>query len=126
MEPVYHGDVEGNYILLYAGSNTVIIILNNILEKYKDRIIKMGWWRWLLSELLYWVLFFYILVLKISLMTENNKHISEDISDEEIQKIAEYTWNIFIKMLNDDPDDKAYLEKVEVVERWLNLKRLKL
>lgn len=42
MEPVYHGDVEGNYILLYAGSNTVIIILNNILEKYKDRIIKMG------------------------------------------------------------------------------------
>lgn len=54
---------------------------------------------------------------RVTLMTENNKHISEDISDEEIQKIAEYTWNIFIKMLNDDPDDKAYLEKVEVVER---------
>lgn len=51
---------------------------------------------------------------RVTLMTENNKHINEDISDEEIQKIAEDTWNIFIKMLN---DDKAYLEKVEVVER---------
>lgn len=54
---------------------------------------------------------------RVTLMTENNKHINEDISDEEIQKIAEDTWNIFIKMLNDDTDDKAYLEKVEVVER---------
>lgn len=54
---------------------------------------------------------------RVTLMTENNKHINEDISDEEIQKIAEDTWNIFIKMLNDDPDDKAYLDKVEVVER---------
>ena len=54
---------------------------------------------------------------RVTLMTENNKHINEDISDEEIQKIAEDTWNIFIKMLNDDSDDKAYLEKVEVVER---------
>ena len=54
---------------------------------------------------------------RVILMTENNKHINEDISDEEIQKIAEDTWNIFIKMLNDDPDDKAYLETVEVVER---------
>lgn len=54
---------------------------------------------------------------RVTLMTENNKHINEDISDEEIQKIAEDTWNIFIKMLNDDQDDKAYLEKVEVVER---------
>lgn len=40
--PVYHGEAEGNYILLYAGFHAVIIILNNILEKYKDRIIKMG------------------------------------------------------------------------------------
>ena len=54
---------------------------------------------------------------RVTLMTENNKHINEDISDEEIQKIAEDTWNIFIKMLNDDSDDKAYLEKVEVVKR---------
>lgn len=54
---------------------------------------------------------------RVTLMTENNKHINEDISDEEIQKIAEDTWNIFIKMLNDDLDDKAYLEKVEVLER---------
>lgn len=54
---------------------------------------------------------------RVTLMTENNKHIKEDISDYEVQKMTEDAWNIFIKMLNDDPDDKAYLEKVEVVER---------
>lgn len=41
--------------------------------------------------------------------------IAESYFNEELLVIN--TWNIFIKMLNDDPDDKAYLEKVEVVER---------
>lgn len=55
---------------------------------------------------------------RVTLMTENNKHINEDISDYEVQKMAEDAWFLFITALNEKTgDDKAYLEKVEVVER---------
>ena len=55
---------------------------------------------------------------RVTLMTENNKHINEDISDYEVQKIAEDAWLLFITALNEKTgEDKAYLEKVEVVER---------
>ena len=51
-------------------------------------------------------------------MTENNKHIKEDISDYEVQKMAEDAWLLFMTVLNEKTgEDKAYLEKVEVVER---------
>lgn len=55
---------------------------------------------------------------RVTLMTENNKHINEDISDYEVQKMAEDAWLLFIIALNEKTgDDKVYLEKVEVLER---------
>lgn len=53
---------------------------------------------------------------RVTLMTENDKHVDENISDEEIQKQVEWTWNLATSVLSVD-NDVCIVEKVEVVER---------
>lgn len=51
-------------------------------------------------------------------MTENDEHVDEEYSDEEIQKTADELWNYIAKFLNGEcVRDRCTVEKVEVVER---------
>ena len=55
---------------------------------------------------------------RVTLMTENDKHVDESVSDEKIQKLAELSWSVVADTLsNYDGDDITIVEKVEVVER---------
>ena len=55
---------------------------------------------------------------RVTLMTENDEHVEEEYSDEEIQKTADELWNYIVKFLNGECiRDRCTVEKVEVVER---------
>lgn len=49
-------------------------------------------------------------------MTENDRYVDENISDEEIQKQAEFSWALTASELSVD-DNICLVEKVEVIER---------
>lgn len=54
---------------------------------------------------------------RITLMTENDKHASDDISDADLQAQIELGWNMFINLFCKDKGEKANVEKIEVLER---------
>lgn len=55
---------------------------------------------------------------RVTLMTENDKHVDESVSDEKLQKLAELSWSVVADNLsNYDDDDITIVEKVEVLER---------
>lgn len=55
---------------------------------------------------------------RVTLMTENDRHADESVSDEKIQKLAELSWSVVADTLsNYDEDDITIVEKVEVLER---------
>lgn len=53
---------------------------------------------------------------RVVLMTENDKHIDQIFTNEQFQKIAENSWVLFLKF-HVPYYEKAYVEKVEVIER---------
>ena len=54
--------------------------------------------------------------LKITLMTENDKHVDESYTDEDIVKLAEIAWNVILAMMS-DPNEKGFVENIELIER---------
>lgn len=54
---------------------------------------------------------------RVTFMTENDEHLDENISDEELQELAEDGWRAFAALLSMRGSDKMKLEKVEIVER---------
>lgn len=55
---------------------------------------------------------------RVTLMTENDKHVDGSVSDEKLQRLAELGWSVVADNLsNYDEDDITIVEKVEVVER---------
>ena len=54
---------------------------------------------------------------RVTLMTENDKHVEESVSDEMVLKIAEQAWNEFALLHNKYFNESVSVEKVEVVER---------
>ena len=54
---------------------------------------------------------------RVTLMTENDEHIDERVSDEMVLKIAEQAWNEFALSHNKYFNEMVSVEKVEVVER---------
>ena len=57
---------------------------------------------------------------RVTIMTENDKHVPETYSDYYLENQTRLGWNMILEGLaglNHDSLDKAYVEKVEVVER---------
>lgn len=55
---------------------------------------------------------------RVTLMTSNDKHVDESVSDEKLRKLAELSWSVIADTLsNYDEGDITIVEKVEVVER---------
>ena len=55
--------------------------------------------------------------LRVTLMTENDKHVGDEVTDERILGAAEMGWNTLLKMLSGPDGEEAYVENVELVER---------
>ena len=56
--------------------------------------------------------------IRLTIMTENNGHINERYSDDEIVAIAKKSWEFILNGLCDPfGTDKAIIEKCELVER---------
>lgn len=56
--------------------------------------------------------------IRLTIMTENDKHIDERYSDEEIVAIAKKSWEYMLNALREPfGTDKAIIEKCELVER---------
>ena len=57
---------------------------------------------------------------RVTIMTENDAHIDDLITDSQIKLLVHSGWNSIIQKFiipNNPNPDKAYVEKVEVVER---------
>lgn len=55
---------------------------------------------------------------RLTIMTENNKHVDNDINVETLESIIRKTWDVVLNhMICKDFNDKAIIEKVEVVEK---------
>lgn len=54
--------------------------------------------------------------IRVTLMTENDKHPDESSTDEAIVKAATIGWNALLAMLS-KTNDKAVVENIELVER---------
>lgn len=55
---------------------------------------------------------------RVTIMTENDKHTPDSYTDEEVQTEAERAWKMLLNMLTMiSGTDKAYLEKCDIVER---------
>lgn len=52
--------------------------------------------------------------IRITLMTENNKH--SDATDDKLRELATSAWNMLLVAVSAD-DGKGYVESVEIVER---------
>ena len=55
--------------------------------------------------------------IRVTLMTENDKHPNEEITNEEIVKTAKVGWDTLLKILSGPDDEEAYVERIELVER---------
>lgn len=56
--------------------------------------------------------------IRLTIMTENDKHIDEKYSVEKIEALTKKSWEwIFNTMINPLSSDKATVEKCELVER---------
>lgn len=51
-----------------------------------------------------------------TLMTEDDEHLDDTISDEKLQRLAELGWSVVADTLSND-DKICIVEKVEVLER---------
>lgn len=54
--------------------------------------------------------------IKLSIVTENDKHFSDNISDDKIKAVAGKAWLMLLNMMC-DKGESAYIESVEVLER---------
>lgn len=54
---------------------------------------------------------------RVVLMTENDEHICEPYSDEDLQKITKQAWDTIATWFTTKFEDKVSVEKVEIVER---------
>lgn len=54
---------------------------------------------------------------RVVLMTENDEHICEPYSDEDLQKITKQAWDMIATWFTTKFEDKVSVEKVEIVER---------
>ena len=54
--------------------------------------------------------------IKVSFVTENNKHLRDDISNDKIEAVTGKAWLMLLNMMR-DKDENVYIESVEVLER---------
>lgn len=54
---------------------------------------------------------------RVTFMTENNEHIGDDISDEDLHRKTQAAWEAFAAILTIRGSDKMSVEKVEIVEK---------
>ena len=56
--------------------------------------------------------------IRVTIMTENDKHLDERYSDEYIEATAKKAWDYILSVFTDPlSDDKATVEKCELIER---------
>lgn len=58
--------------------------------------------------------------IRVTIMTENDKHIDTSVSDEKIKAYTEAGWQAILSMMvreSDDPSEKAIVESCELIER---------
>jgi hypothetical protein len=54
--------------------------------------------------------------IKLSIVTENDKHFPDNISDDKIESVTGKAWLMLLNMIR-DKDESVYIESVEVLER---------
>lgn len=54
--------------------------------------------------------------IRVTLMTENDRDVPENMTDEEFERLAVVGWDALLAMLKGD-DEVAYVGKCELVER---------
>lgn len=54
--------------------------------------------------------------IKLSIVTENNKHLPDNIPNDKIEAVTGKAWLMILNMIR-DKDEHAYIESVGVLER---------
>lgn len=55
--------------------------------------------------------------IRVTLMTENDKHLDEKYTKEQIEEMTKRAWDLLLSMLNQDPSENAFVESCELIER---------
>ena len=55
--------------------------------------------------------------IRLTIMTENDKHLKDGVSDRDVASKVAFAWNQILAAVTEGTNDSGYIENVEIVER---------